>query len=251
MDFKIVAIGNIGRARHRRQAEKDEREGDVRGEGSGLDLDEVGGRLGIEFRGAMSPARDLRGVVTETVEQEADVDGALYEVIDLQRAGELDGLDPVKAAADGATALGAVGRTAENARFNAALQVGRIIGGHFGEKAIVGVGGRLNDSASNALVREELRIFIGEGRQLTRNEVTIFGGKHLGALLAELGSVQADPNTIDFGARAPKGDVFLEVTGAGKHLASDGPMNVDFAAFDIFEDAFISGGLAANVVMFG
>ncbi len=61
---------------------------------------------------------------------------------DFEWAHYLFGFDPVQGAADGAAALGAVGRTAEDAGFDAAFKVGGIVGGHFGEEAIVGVFGR-------------------------------------------------------------------------------------------------------------
>jgi len=79
----------------------------------------------------------------------------------------------MQAAADGTTALGAVGGAAEHTRLDATLQVGGIVGGHFGEKTIVGIAGGMNDGASDALVRQELGIFPGEDRQLARDEFAI------------------------------------------------------------------------------
>jgi len=57
---------------------------------SGLDFDQVAGGLGIELWSAVSPAGKLSGVQAEAVEEEADIDGALDEVIDLHRTHELD-----------------------------------------------------------------------------------------------------------------------------------------------------------------
>ena len=54
----------------------------------------------------------------------------------------LFGFDPVQGAADGAAALGAIGSATEDAGFDAALEVGGIIGGHFCEQAIVRIFGR-------------------------------------------------------------------------------------------------------------
>jgi hypothetical protein len=69
-------------------------------------------------------------------------------------------------------------------------------------------------------------------------------------LFAELRGVEAHPEAVNLWAVAPERHVFFEVAGARKHLARDGPVNVDLAAFDVFEDALVGGGLAANVVMF-
>ena len=52
------------------------------------------------------------------------------------------GFDPVQGAADGAAALGAVGRAPEDTGFDAAFEIGGIVGGHFREKAIAGIFGR-------------------------------------------------------------------------------------------------------------
>jgi hypothetical protein len=64
-----------------------------------------------------------------------------------------------------------------------------------------------------------------------------------------LGSVEADPDAIDLGARVPEGDVFVQVAGAREHLARDGPVNIDLAAFNVRKDALVGGRFAANVVI--
>ena len=45
-------------------------------------------------------------------------------MIDLYRARHLDAADPMQSAACGASALGAVGRAAENARLDARFKIG-------------------------------------------------------------------------------------------------------------------------------
>ena len=75
--------------------------------------------------------------------------------------------------------------------------------------------------------------------------------EHLGALFSDLGRIDADPNAIHFGPRAPERDILIEIARAFEHRARDHPVNVDFAAFNIFQDAFVGGGLTADVVVFG
>ena len=79
----------------------------------------------------------------------------------------------------------------------------------------------------------------------------MFWQELLRALFSDLRCVDADPNAIHFGAGAPERDIFFEIAGAFEHRARNDPVNVDFAAFDIFQDAFVGSGLAADVVVFG
>ena len=79
----------------------------------------------------------------------------------------------------------------------------------------------------------------------------MFRQELLRAFFSDLRRVNADPDAIHFGPGAPERDVLLEIAGAFEHRARDHPVNVDFAAFDIFQDAFVGGGLTADVVVFG
>ena len=79
-------------------------------------------------------------------------------MINLYWTGQLDGSDPVQGAADGTTALRAVRRASENTRFDAALQVGRIVGGHLGEEAVVRIAGGMKDGMGHAVGNQELWI---------------------------------------------------------------------------------------------
>jgi hypothetical protein len=132
------------------------------------------------LRSARRPTGKLNGVLAETVKEQTDGDGSLNEVIDFEWAGELDGLDPMQATADGAATLRAIGGSAENAWFDATFEVSRIVGRHFGKEAIVGITGRLNDGARNALRGEEFGEFFDKGGQFSGNQLTIAGGEYFG-----------------------------------------------------------------------
>ncbi len=79
----------------------------------------------------------------------------------------------------------------------------------------------------------------------------MFRQELLRALFSDLRGVDADPDTIHFGPGTPERDIFIEIAGAFEHWTRDDPVNVDFAAFDIFQDAFVGGGLTADVMVFG
>src|SRR5882724_2016847 len=155
----------------------------------------------------------------------------------------------MKAAAGGAPALRTIWRATENAGLDARLEVSVIVNGHFGEKAIVGTRRRIDKRGSDTRVHKEFRKFLVEEWQLTRDKLTVNRGQHFGALLADLGSIEADPNAVHLRSRIPEGNVVFEVAGAIQHRASDHPVDVDFTARDILQDALVSGGLAANVVV--
>jgi len=71
------------------------------------DLDESA--VGGPRRRAGLPARGLSGTGAQTIDEQADVDRALNEMVDLHGADDRNGPDPVQAAADGAAALRTVG----------------------------------------------------------------------------------------------------------------------------------------------
>lgn len=157
----------------------------------------------------------------------------------------------MQAAADGAAALRTIGRAAEDAGFNAAAEVGGIIDGHSGEDAIARILGRIQKRFCHAFRKEQFRKALGQRRKLAGNRGTMFRQEHFGALLANLRSVKADPDAVHLGGGIPKRDVFFQVAGAGEHLARNRPVDIDIAAGDVFQDAFVGGGLAADVVVFG
>jgi hypothetical protein len=72
-------------------------------------------------------------------------------MIDLYWTGQLDGSDPMQGAADGTTALGAVRRATENTRLDTALQVGRIVGRHLGEEAVIRIAWGMKDCVRHAV----------------------------------------------------------------------------------------------------
>jgi hypothetical protein len=172
-------------------------------------------------------------------------------VADLERAYYLFGFDPVQGAANSAAALGAIGSAAEDAGFDATFEVGGIIGGHFREQAIVGILGRAEERFAHAFREQEFGKLLVHDGEFASEDFAVFRQELLGALFSDLGRVDADPNAIHFGPGAPERDVLLEIAGAFEHRARYDPVNVDFAAFDIFQDAFVGGGLTADVVVFG
>ena len=106
-------------------------------------------------------------------------------------------------------------------------------------------------SLSDARIHQKLGIFCTKARQFARYQLSLFRGQFLRAFLAELGGVEANPNTIHFRAGVPEGDVFFEVTGPLEHRAGDGPMNVYLTILKVRQNAFVSCRLAADIVMFG
>src|SRR5882762_2501807 len=126
------------------------------------------------------PSRRSNVAGAYTVHQGADGDRAADKMIDLYWTGQLDGSDPVQGAADGTTALRAVRRAPENTGFDAALQVGRIVGGHFGEEAVVRIAGWMKDGMGHAVGHQELWNLAMQGRQALCEGGAISGGQHLG-----------------------------------------------------------------------
>src|SRR5580704_10212424 len=170
---------------------------------------------------------------------------------DFERAYYLFGFRPVQGAADGAAALRAIRRTAEDARLDAAFEISRIVGGHFREEAIVGTFRWAEERFAHAFCEQEFWKLLVHDGQFAREDFAVLWQELLCAFFSDLRCVNADPNTIHLGPGAPERDVFFEIAGALEHRARDHPVNVDFAAFDIFQDAFVGGGLTADVVMFG
>src|SRR6267143_7098050 len=172
-------------------------------------------------------------------------------MINLYWTGQLDGSDPVQGAADGTTAFIKDRRTTENTGFNAALQVGRIVGGHLGEEAVVRIAGGMKDGVGHAVSNQELWKLAMQRRQALCEGGAFVRGQHFGALFTELGSVNADPDAVNLGACAPERDILLQVVMAREHGTRDDPVDIDLAAFYVFEDALVGCGLAADVVMLG
>ena len=190
-------------------------------------------------------------MLPEAISKQADSDGAADEMVDLHGTRQLDRLNPMQAAADRAAALRTVRVPAKNARLDSTAQIRRIIDGHFGEKAVVGVGRGINDGVCDAFVGQEFGISLMQRRQLSRERDAIIGSQYFRTLLANLRGVNADPEAVYFRPGAPEGQVFVEVAATREHSARNGPVDVDFTSRDIFENAFVGRGLAANVVMLG
>ena len=93
-----------------------------------MNLDEAG--LFVIGRGRSGPTRGSRLPTAESIHQDAGMNGCRNEVFDLERARKFHPFDPVQGAADGATALAAVGRTAEDARLDVSAKVCRIVHRH-------------------------------------------------------------------------------------------------------------------------
>src|SRR5450631_1222558 len=155
----------------------------------------------------------------------------------------------MKAAAGGAPALRAIWRATKNARFDSRLEVSGIVNGHFREKTVSRTRRWMDEGRSNAGVHKEFwKLFVQEW-QFTGDDLTVNSGQHFGAMLADLGSIDTHPNTVYLRARIPKGNVVFKIARAFQHRAGDDPVDVDFTAGDILQNALIGGGFAANVMM--
>ena len=109
----------------------------------------------------------------------------------------------------------------------------------------------MKDSARHAVRNQELWVFAMQGRQTLCQGGAIIRREHFSTLLAELRSVNADPNAVHLRACAPERDVLLQVILASEHGARDDPVNIDLATFDVLENALVGCGLAADIVMLG
>src|SRR5258705_11368016 len=165
------------------------------------------------------PSRRSNVAGAYAVHQCADGDRTADKMINLYWTGQLDGSNPVQGTADGTTALRAVRRATENARFDATLQVGRIVDRHLGEETIIRIAWRMKDSARHAVCNQELWIFAMQERQTLCEGGAIIWREHFRTLLAELRGVNADPNAVNLRACAPKRDVLLQVIVASQHWA--------------------------------
>ena len=74
--------------------------------------------------------------------------------------------------------------------------------------------------------------------------------KHFRTLLANLWSVNAHPDAVDLGPCVPEGHILLQVAGARQHRTCDDPVNVDFAALDVFKNAVVRCRFAPDIVIF-
>ena len=108
----------------------------------------------------------------------------------------------------------------------------------------------MQECLRDAFVDQKFAKFASKRRKLRRDLLAILGREHLGAALADLRSVETDPDAVHFGPRIPEGDVLFQIAGTLKHGAGDYPMNVNFAAGDIFEDEVVGRGPSPDVVMF-
>src|SRR5450759_2312132 len=89
---------------------------------SGLNLNELV-VFGVWRGSRRVPPRRPSRARSKTIHHETDLHGAADKMIDFHRACHLDPPDPVQAAAGGASTLGAVRRTAENAWFDARFKI--------------------------------------------------------------------------------------------------------------------------------
>src|ERR1700680_3288564 len=90
-----------------------------------------------------------------------------------------------------------------------------------------------------AVIKEKLGIPLCQRWQFPGQRLTVRGSQDFRALLSDLRSIDAHPDAIRFGTRAPEIHVLFEVARTLHHRARDYPVDVDLAAFDIFEDAFV------------
>ena len=94
----------------------------------------------------------------EAIDEGADGDRALNEMPDLEGTRDFFAANPMQPAARGTPALRAVRGATEDARFNATLKIGRIVGRHLGEEAILRIIWGMKDSVRHAVGHQEFRI---------------------------------------------------------------------------------------------
>ena len=103
----------------------------------------------------------------------------------------------------------------------------------------------------HAGINEEFGVLLGQLRKFRSYDGTILRGQRLRAAFADLRRVQANPYAVHAGLSAPKGYVILEVARTLHHRRGDDPMRIELTAVKVLQNAFVSGGLSAHVVMFG
>src|SRR5437773_1816759 len=173
------------------------------------------------------------------------------DVLHPEGPGKANLLEPVQTAADGASTLRTVRVTAKNTWLHASAQISRIVRRHFRKHASRRRNRRHSDGVRNPSVHQQFWISLACSQQIAGCRVALCRGQHLRALLASLRRVKAHPHTYDFRPVAPESNIFLKVPRPLQHRPRDCPVNIHPASFYVLQDTFVSGGLAANIMMLG
>src|SRR5690349_6275571 len=101
------------------------------------------------------PSRMRMVLPPELSQHRTHFDRTVYQSFNPYRSQYPYGLEPMQTAADGATALRTIGSSTEDAGLNSSLQIGGVIGRHFGEQALVWRSWRDFHGVGNAGVHEQ------------------------------------------------------------------------------------------------
>jgi hypothetical protein len=147
-----------------------------------------------------------------------------------------------------ATALRAVRLAAELAGGDDGLEIGGDGVSGAGEDAVLWGSGRVEELADGGLVHVEDGIEGPQAEEFGDDLGTDGGREDLRAGGALLGSEDAHPDLAGFRAVAPEAEELFEVAGPAGDLSGDGAVDGDFGLSEVFEDALVGCGGAAEVV---
>src|SRR5438045_4876232 len=68
-------------------------------------------------------------------------------------------------------------------------------------------------------------------------------------MFALLWAVKAHPDSIDLGSGLPESNIFFQIAGPLQHRSSNGPMDVDFAVADVFQNAGVGRRFAPGIMV--
>ena len=97
----------------------------------------------------------------------------------------------------------------------------------------------------------ELRILPADAIEIRGQFRSIFRSKPFSRLFVALRRVDADPDIAHLRTIVPERKIAIHIPGLLDVLTNNGPVDIDAPARDIFENALVRGGLAADVVIFG
>jgi hypothetical protein len=178
----------------------------------------------------------------------ADFDGGSEDGADGNHAAQFVVGDGGEAHGSEAAAGSTVGLSAELAGSDLGLQIrGEGLRGE-GEDAVLRGLRRGSELANHGGGHVQLWILNAQLQHFGDGALALLGSEDFGHLIADLGSEEAEPDFFDLRAGGPKLQEFGEIAGALHHLAGDGAMNGDVLVGDIFQDAFVGGGRAADIV---
>src|SRR5260370_14642651 len=165
-----------------------------------------------------------------------------------ETADDLEMADCREAHGGNAAALGAVRAATELAGGDDGLEIGGDGVSGAGEDAVLGGSGRVEELADGGLVHVEDGIEGPQAEEFGDDRGTDGGSEDLGPGGALLGREDAHPDLAGFGAVGPEAEELFEVAGPAGDLSRDGAVDGDSGLSDVFEDALVGCGGAAEVV---